>query len=96
MRCLPIIKSIIKTSETSIGMYQAPISLSYMPSLRTLYNLAQSELMQLQNESLHLAQDPFSSYAEYIENSDIKEAKEVADSKKMVEIIRDNLNILLD
>jgi starvation-inducible DNA-binding protein len=39
---------------------------------------------------------PFSSYGEYIENSSIKEALKVSDSKQMVEITRDNINTLLD
>ena len=44
---------------------------------------------------LTLGTRPFSSYEEYIENSEIKEAKKIHDSKNMVEIVRDNLNTLL-
>jgi starvation-inducible DNA-binding protein len=60
-----------------------------------LYNLATIGIDATAERILTLGARPFSSYAEYIENADIREAKEVADSKKMVEIIRDNLNILL-
>ncbi len=44
---------------------------------------------------LTLGERPYSSYGEYIENSDIKEAKEVNEAMKMVEIIRNNQNDLL-
>ncbi|WP_194976072.1 Dps family protein, partial [Aquiflexum lacus] len=44
---------------------------------------------------LTLGERPFSSFGEYIENAEIKEAKEIHDSKKMVEIVKENLNILL-
>ncbi|MDX5478696.1 MAG: DNA starvation/stationary phase protection protein, partial [Cyclobacteriaceae bacterium] len=38
---------------------------------------------------------PYSSFQEYIDHAEIKEAKHVEDSKKMVETVRDNLNTLL-
>ncbi len=61
-----------------------------------LYTAANLGVDLIAERILTLSGRPFSSYVEYIENSEIKEAKEVKDAMKMVEIIRDNQNILLD
>lgn len=60
-----------------------------------LYTVANVNVDSVAERILTLGARPFSSYGEYIENSGIKEAKDVSDSKKMVEIIRENLNDLL-
>lgn len=60
-----------------------------------LYNAATLAIDETAERILTLGERPFSSFSEYIENSEIKEAKEVEDSKQMVEIVKDNLNILL-
>lgn len=60
-----------------------------------LYTVANTGIDAVAERILTLGARPFSSYSEYLENSSIKEAKEVKDSKKMVEIVRDNLNELL-
>lgn len=60
-----------------------------------LYTVANVNVDSVAERILTLGSRPFSSYSEYIENSGIKESKEVADSKQMVEIIRENLNHLL-
>ncbi|MFD2200274.1 Dps family protein [Shivajiella indica] len=60
-----------------------------------LYNEANLGIDETAERILTLGERPFSSFAEYIENSEIKEAKEIQEAKKMVEIIRDNLNTLL-
>lgn len=60
-----------------------------------LYTAANTGVDQVAERILTLGARPYSSYGEYIEHSGIKEAKDVADAKKMVEIIRDNLNELL-
>ena len=60
-----------------------------------LYNAATLAIDETAERILTLGERPFSSFSEYIENSEIKEAKKVEDSKKMVEIIKDNLNTLL-
>lgn len=60
-----------------------------------LYTSANTGVDEVAERILTLGSRPYSSYGEYIEHSGIKEAKEVADAKKMVEIIRDNLNELL-
>ncbi|MDO8968224.1 Dps family protein [Algoriphagus sp.] len=60
-----------------------------------LYTVATVGIDSVAERILTLGARPFSSYGEYIENSGIKEAKEVEDAKKMVEIIRENLNQLL-
>ena len=61
-----------------------------------LYNAAALNIDETAERILTLGQRPLSSYEEYIANSSISEAKMVDDAKKMVEIIRDNLNALLD
>jgi starvation-inducible DNA-binding protein len=60
-----------------------------------LYNAANLGIDETAERILTLGERPFSSFAEYIENSEIKEAKNIKDGKKMVEIVRDNLNTLL-
>jgi starvation-inducible DNA-binding protein len=60
-----------------------------------LYTAANLGIDSVAERILTLGGRPFSSYAEYIENSDIKEAKEIKEAMKMVEIIRDNQNALL-
>ncbi|GMQ27264.1 Dps family protein [Algoriphagus sp. oki45] len=61
-----------------------------------LYTTANTQVDEVAERILTLGQRPFSSYAEYIEHSGLEEAKEVEDAKKMVEIVRDNLNHLLN
>lgn len=60
-----------------------------------LYTAANTGVDEVAERILTFGARPYSSYGEYIEHSGIKEAKDVADAKKMVEIIRDNLNELL-
>lgn len=60
-----------------------------------LYNEATLAIDETAERILTLGERPYSSFSEYIENSVITEAKEVEGAKKMVEIIRDNLNALL-
>ncbi|TVP49879.1 MAG: DNA starvation/stationary phase protection protein [Mongoliibacter sp.] len=60
-----------------------------------LYNTANLGIDETAERILTLGARPFSSFDEYIQHAEIKEAKEVTDGKKMVEIIRDNLNTLL-
>ncbi|OOG78532.1 Dps family protein [Algoriphagus sp. A40] len=60
-----------------------------------LYTVANAGIDAVAERILTLGARPYSTYSEYLENSSIKEAKEVKDSKKMVEIVRDNLNELL-
>ena len=61
-----------------------------------LYTAANAQVDEVAERILTLGERPYSSYREYIENSGIKEAKEVHDPRKMVEIIRENLNHLLN
>lgn len=61
-----------------------------------LYNAANLGIDETAERILTLGERPFSSFSEYIENSEIKEAKNIQDAKKMVEIVRDNLNTLLN
>ncbi len=60
-----------------------------------LYNTANLGIDETAERILTLGARPYSSFEEYIRHAEIKEAKEVSDGKKMVEIIRDNLNTLL-
>ncbi|MCH7402796.1 DNA starvation/stationary phase protection protein [Belliella kenyensis] len=60
-----------------------------------LYNAANLGIDEVAERILTLGIRPLSSFDEYIHNAEIKEAKEVGDAKKMVEIVRDNLNTLL-
>lgn len=60
-----------------------------------LYNEANLGIDETAERILTLGARPFSSFEEYINNAEIKEAMQVEDGKKMVEIIRDNLNTLL-
>lgn len=61
-----------------------------------LYNEATLAIDETAERILTLGERPYSSFSEYIENSIITEAKMVDDAKKMVEIVRDNLNSLLN
>ena len=61
-----------------------------------LYNSANLGIDETAERILTLGERPFSSFSEYIENSEIKEAKNIQDAKKMVEIVRQNLNTLLN
>jgi len=60
-----------------------------------LYNEATLAIDETAERILTLGERPYSSFSEYIENSVITEAKKVEEAKKMVEIVRDNLNSLL-
>ncbi|AFL83128.1 DNA-binding ferritin-like protein (oxidative damage protectant) [Belliella baltica DSM 15883] len=60
-----------------------------------LYNSANLGIDETAERILTLGERPLSSFEEYIKHSEIKEAKEISDSKAMVETVRDNLNILL-
>ena len=61
-----------------------------------LYTAANESVDEVAERILTLGGRPLSSYGEYIENSNIQEAKEVHDSKELVSITRDNINMLLD
>jgi starvation-inducible DNA-binding protein len=61
-----------------------------------LYNEATLAIDETAERILTLGERPYSSFSEYIENSVITEAKKVEEAKKMVEIVRDNLNSLLN
>jgi starvation-inducible DNA-binding protein len=61
-----------------------------------LYNEATLAIDETAERILTLGERPYSSFSEYIENSIITEAKMVDDAKKMIEIVRDNLNSLLN
>ncbi len=61
-----------------------------------LYNEATLAIDETAERILTLGERPYSSFSEYIENSVITEAKKVDEAKKMVEIVRDNLNSLLN
>ena len=60
-----------------------------------LYNEANLGIDETAERILTLGERPLSSFEEYIKNSEIKEAKEITDAKKMVETVRENLNVLL-
>lgn len=60
-----------------------------------LYNQAFEGIDEVAERILTLGVRPFSSFEEFIENSQIEEAKKVTDAKEMVEITRENLNTLL-
>jgi starvation-inducible DNA-binding protein len=61
-----------------------------------LYDIAHLGIDETAERILTLGERPLSSFEEFLKNSRIKEAKEVSDSKAMVEIVRDNLNTLLN
>jgi len=61
-----------------------------------LYNEANASIDELAERILTLGARPYSSYQEYIETASIKEAKEVTEPVKMVEIVRDNMTTLLE
>ncbi|MCH7412798.1 DNA starvation/stationary phase protection protein [Belliella sp. R4-6] len=60
-----------------------------------LYNEANLGIDETAERILTLGERPLSSFEEYIAHSEIKEAKEINDAKKMVETVRENLNVLL-
>ena len=60
-----------------------------------LYTAATIGIDQTAERILTLGSRPYSSYREYIDHAEIKEAMEVKDHIDMVEIIRNDLNILL-
>lgn len=60
-----------------------------------LYNEANLGIDETAERILTLGARPYSSFQEYIDHAEIKEAKHVENSKKMVETVRDNLNTLL-
>ncbi|UZD20942.1 DNA starvation/stationary phase protection protein [Algoriphagus halophytocola] len=60
-----------------------------------LYNAANEAVDETAERILTLGARPLSSYQEYIEKASIKEAKEVTDPLKMVEIVKNNMNTLL-
>ncbi|GAB2621794.1 Dps family protein [Belliella aquatica] len=61
-----------------------------------LYDIAHLGIDETAERILTLGERPLSSFEEFLNNSRIKEAKEVSDSKAMVETVRDNLNTLLE
>lgn len=61
-----------------------------------LYNEANLGIDETAERILTLGARPYSSFQEYIDHAEIKEAKHVDDAKKMVEIIRGNLTTLLN
>lgn len=61
-----------------------------------LYTAANLAIDEVAERILTLEGRPFSSYSEYIKFSNIKEATEITEPKKMVETIKDNLNSLLN
>ncbi|WP_226391125.1 Dps family protein [Penaeicola halotolerans] len=61
-----------------------------------LYTTAQTGIDEVAERILTLGARPYSSYSEFLDNSQIEEAKVISDSKKMVEITRDNLTALID
>lgn len=60
-----------------------------------LYTSATLGIDETAERILTLGSRPYSSYREYIDYSEIKEAMVITDHIEMVEIIRNNLNILL-
>jgi starvation-inducible DNA-binding protein len=60
-----------------------------------LYTAATLGIDQTAERILTLGSRPYSSYREYIDHAEIKEAMEIKDHIDMVEIIRNDLNILL-
>ncbi|MFC5627234.1 Dps family protein [Algoriphagus winogradskyi] len=60
-----------------------------------LYNAANLAVDETAERILTLGARPLSSYQEYIDTASIKEAKEITDPMKMVEIIKSNMNTLL-
>jgi starvation-inducible DNA-binding protein len=60
-----------------------------------LYDAANIAIDETAERILTLGERPYSSFEEFISNSEIKEAKLITDPKKMVETIKDNLNTLL-
>lgn len=60
-----------------------------------LYTSANLNVDEVAERILTLGGRPLSSYSEYIDRSKIQEAKEVHKSMKMVTIVRENINTLL-
>lgn len=60
-----------------------------------LYTTANLRVDEIAERILTLGSRPYSSYQEYIDNAEIKEAMEVKDHIDMVEIVKNDLNILL-
>ncbi|WP_143962408.1 Dps family protein [Litoribacter populi] len=60
-----------------------------------LYNSAIGAIDETAERILTLGERPLSSFSEYIQHAEIKEAMEITDPKQMVEIVRENLNTLL-
>lgn len=60
-----------------------------------LYTTANLRVDEIAERILTLGSRPYSSYQEYIDNAEIKEAMEINDHIDMVEIVRNDLNILL-
>src|SRR5690606_11152333 len=61
-----------------------------------LYTSANLAVDTIAERILTLGDRPHSSYAEYIQHSDISEALQIAEATKMVEIVRNNQNDLLN
>lgn len=60
-----------------------------------LYNEANAGIDEVAERILTLGARPLSSFGEYIETSQIKEAKEIKDPTQMVETVKGNLQTLL-
>ncbi len=60
-----------------------------------LYDAANLGIDETAERILTLGQRPFSSFEEFISNSEIKEAKNISNPTQMVETIKENLNTLL-
>lgn len=60
-----------------------------------LYTAANLAVDETAERILTLGARPLSSYQEYIETASIKEAKEILEPTKMVEIVKSNMNTLL-
>ena len=61
-----------------------------------LYNAAQLSIDEIAERILTLDAKPLHSYSDYLENSTVKEMKNVSDSKGTVEGVLNNLSIILE
>ena len=61
-----------------------------------LYNAAQLSIDEIAERILTLDAKPLHSYSDYLENSTVKEMKNVSDSKGTVEGVLSNLSIILE
>lgn len=61
-----------------------------------LYNAAQLSIDEIAERILTLDEKPLHSYSDYLENSTVKEMKNVSDSKGTVEGVLNNLSIILE